>query len=522
MAEDGYSDMKDRFPVSLKNPHYGGISAFVFGLAVHFFALVNITHNYDSIATPSGYGAGVTSGRWFLEILGKITSKLLVGSYNLTWFNGIVFLLLIAAAVYFLVSVLEIRSRLLAVVTGMAFVSFPTAASMLFFRFTATYYAIALLFAVLAAWVLKNWKYGLIPSVLLTACGLGIYQAYMPITVAVFVLVLLRQTLSGEEKIRTLFVRGVYYCASIVLGLLAYFAAMKLALAMAGTQLDTYQGMDQMGKLNLAQLPGMVVNTFLSFFTAPRSRYDIVQNTLMELLYGLALTGSGAMILYILAARIRKAQWVLFAAFLCIAFPVAVNLIMIMSADSFIYTLMLYPFAMVLVLPLVVLDVLLEKPLKPECLGKWCRKAVVLVVAALIFCNTYFTNLNYQMQYYTTRQTENYMTGLITQVRMAEGFCPEKKWAFLGNIQDPLLDSYWSELSEHFGYGGNADISRLFQSYSWKSWIDSYVGYNIPAAGEEELAAIWQWEEVGSMPCWPSAGSIRVIDEYVVIKFQEP
>lgn len=510
--------MTIQLPFSLKNKHFSAIAAFFFGLVVHFFALTTMLHNLDNIATPVGIGAGVTSGRWFLDLMGWGVAKFMVGSYNLHWFNGLVYLLILAAAAYFLVEVLEIRSRLFAVLTGMALISFPAAAEIILFRFTCIQYAVAMLFSIMAVWSMKKWKYGFVLSVLLSTCSLGIYQAFLPMTVSLFVLILLRQTLEGEEKVSRLFLRGVCYCCCIVAALVLYLLIVKVTTLPYANSLDTYQGMDQMGKMNLQDLPKLVVNAFVTFFTAPRHGYKIIQTTFMSLLYiGLGTAALGVMG-YILIVRLRKLGNVLFAAFLCIVFPVAVNLVTIMSPDAGISTMMVYSYVLVMILPLLALDVLLPDENLAAFLRSAGKKGVCLLLGLLIFCNTYYTNMNYQIAYYHTQQTENYMNGLIVQVRMTEGYTPEKKWVFLGDIRDPLLDNFWMDIGEDLGYSRNYPVTYLVQFYSWESWISSYVGYSIPFAGDDEKTELRQTDAVKEMPVWPSQGSIKVIDDYVVIK----
>ena len=60
-----------------KSPEFiAAAAAVVYGFAVHLFALNNVLHNHDNIASqPGGYGAGVALGRWFLEILGLLFDK---------------------------------------------------------------------------------------------------------------------------------------------------------------------------------------------------------------------------------------------------------------------------------------------------------------------------------------------------------------------------------------------------------------------------------------------------------------
>ena len=120
--------------------------------------------------------------------------------------------------------------------------------------------------------------------------------------------------------------------------------------------------------------------------------------------------------------------------------------------------------------------------------------------------------------YYGNRQVENYWNGIITQVRMTEGYDADKTWAVLGNIEDPLLDSAWEYVEL---YGGNRFTEDLLNQYSRLAWVSNYIGYKIPAASEERQMQLWASPQVQEMPCWPAQGSIRIVEDTVVIKFQD-
>ena len=166
--------------------------AFVLGMFTHMYALTNNLHNYDDIAIqPAGYGTGIVLGRWLLTMLGDAADMAGVG-YNLPFVNGVLFILLLSICAGLLVSLFEIENRVCAGLVGALFVTFPTAASTMFFRYTAVYYGLGILLAVLAAWVLRRYKYGLLLSALCTALSMGIYQAYAPLTIGIFVLMLIR------------------------------------------------------------------------------------------------------------------------------------------------------------------------------------------------------------------------------------------------------------------------------------------------------------------------------------------
>ena len=70
-------------------------------------------------------------------------------------------------------------------------------------------------------------------------------------------------------------------------------------------------------------------------------------------------------------------------------------------------------------------------------------------------------------------------------------------------------------------YGGIEFTEWMLQRYSWGEWIRNYFGYTFPVASDNEIAELNKSDEVRNMPCWPNEGSIKVIDDTVVIKCQD-
>lgn len=500
------------------------LSASVFGVFTHLFGLVNIMHNYDDIAQqPGGYGTGITSGRWLLSILGDLSDKVGV-DYNLPYLDGVVFLLLIACAAGVLVSTFRLRSHLSAAAVGMLFAAFPSTFSTLVFHYTAKYYGIGVLCAVLAAWVVckcRNPVSGLILSALFTAFSLGIYQAYVPITIGIFVLLLIRQALADESSadVGRLILRGLYYCAVLLLGLVFYFVFLKLSLALYGTALSDYQGVNEMGKISLSSLPQLVKEAVYYVLMLPRKDFCGISCTWLLKLTYVVLGGISLLVIgYLLVFRVRKLSIALFTAVLCMLFPLAVNFVIVMCPESNIYTLMLYSFALLGCTPIILLECL--PPHGTSC-RQWLHKtriAVGIAMTLLIGSYAYQTQINYTALYYSNRQIENYLNSLVTQVRMTDGFRTDLEWAFIGDLEDPLLYCYWQY---EMTFGGIEFTQPMLQRYSWDFWIQNYYGYTLPLASEETVAALCETSAVKQMPCWPNAGSVQVLGDTVVIKCQE-
>lgn len=493
-------------------------AALASGTLVHSFNLFHLIDNHDSIwQQVSGYGAGVELGRWLLSLMGDVMERLGFG-YSLPVISGLAFLILLACAAGLMVSVLQIRGRGNAALLGMLFTAFPSVTSVMFYKFTTVYYGLAVLLAVLAAWICYRGRWGIVLAAVCVACSMGIYQAYVPLTISLMVLLLLKQTLNQEKTVPELIFRGLYGCEALLLGVVLYFCALKACLLLYHTQLTSYQGVDQMGQLSLSQLPKLLASTYRTFLLLPvEDVWGIANTGMLKLVYVLLeLLGLG-MIAAITATKARRASNLALVVCLCAVFPAAVNFITFMCPEGQIHTLMVYAFAFAPAVPLILSEDF-QKAISLKRSRIWTQTARVLI-GVLIFCYAYGANVHYSAMYYGNRQVENFCSGLVTQVRMTEGFNTEKKWAFLGDVSDPLLKSEWREA---LVYGGNCFTTDLLNQYSRMAWFENYIGYEIPLADSQTREALAQLEDVKQMPCWPDQGSVRVVGEYVVIKFSDP
>lgn len=522
-----------------KNHNIAFTAAFIAGLIIHIFGLVNTIHNYDDIAVlPAGFGSSINSGRWLLAALGG-AFHLLFGSYNLPFFNGVLFLLIIAVCAGYLTVIFDVKSPKIAVLLGLILAAFPGTTTTLFFKYTAPYYGIAILLSILAAKVLleSTRQRGFILAAVLTALALGIYQAYLPITVSILVISLLKKALNDENvSFKNIFFRGIYYCLSILVGILLYkvivdasiylcnvFADIIYAQAPDATvtkfALSDYQGINNMGNLSLTALPLLIWNTFKALILLPiQDHHGFAQTILLRAVYTVLGIITVFFITVMLCRKKRKAGNIIAVIMLCILYPIAINLIEVMCPDGFIYTLMVYSFFLVPCTPLLLAETFHSICGAPPKIQTLLKKGVAVAVLVMVFAYAHQANVNYSHMYYTTRQTENYMSSLVTQVRMTEGFDTDKKWAFVGDITDPLLNSRWKKVPT---YGGNVRINNLLNQYSRNNWIENYVGYSVSFASTEEIAKLKQTDTFKEMPCWPDEGSIKVIGDTVVVKFEK-
>lgn len=503
-----------------QSPQWTAVTAaLIAGFLTHLFAMVTSQFNYDNMTYNfTGIGDGITSGRWLLSLMYDAASALGF-IFNLPALNALVFLALIAVAAGLLVSIFQIRSKVSAACVGMLMAVFPTATDTLIFRYAAPAYGLSVLLAVATAWILSRHKWGAVLAVVFGACSMGIYQANIPFTISIFVLLLLQQTLKGGSKPWPVIRRGLFYCGIILGALILYLVCLRLCLNYYHAELSDYLGINKMGQISLRELPQLLKETYWYVLRIPFADYcGVAPIPLVRIVLSLLGLASGVMLGIIL---LRDFKWptLLLSLGLCAVYPLALNFVMVMM-QSVPYTLMVYVFVLLPITPLILYE-LLPTPKEAAWRLKFrtmLAKGLGILMALLIFCYAYCDNINTAGLHYATVQMEHYVSSMITQVRMTEGFDTTKTWAFVGNVSDPMRSFQWGQTAK---YGGWNFPSDNINDHSRYRWFHEYLGIDFETLDQEEAAKLAELDEVKQMPTWPNQGSVKVIGDLVVIKCEE-
>ncbi len=489
------------------------------GVLTHLFELTTVQFNYDNMLyLMDGWGSGYDLGRWLLQMLYNLFHRLGF-SYNLPTVNGLIFLVLIALSARLVVSVLHIENRLCAAFIGMLMAVFPATTSILSFRFVSPAYALSLLLSITAVYVYPKFRLGWLLSILSLLCSCGIYQSNVPFTISLFLLILIQQALENRSSVWQVIRKGLCYC-----GVIAVAVGLYLLLAYYFVQFtygfQDYQGANEMGKLSLAELPGLIRKAYGSILLLPVRDYSgMAPVGLVRLLYLLLCLLSLVMLAAVLIKGSYKPLMVVLILGLCALLPLALNFIVIMVPHGIIYMLMLYPLVLLPCLPVIMYDLL--PPLEGAFWGrgqKLLTRVLAAAMALMVFCYGYYDNVHSTAHYYATVQTENYVNSIVVQVRMTEGFDTDKTWAFIGNFSDPMMNFIWEPVYE---FGGQSLPSGNLNDHARYYWYWYFLGLNFEVADQEQIEELAAMEEVKAMPVWPNQGSTKVIGDMVVIKCQE-
>ena len=496
------------------------LSGVITGLIGHLFVITNILKNHDNMHFMNSNGIGLSSGRWFLTLLDD-AMRPLFGNLNLQALNNIMCICLLSIAAYVIVLIFDMHDLVHCGAWSAVFVAFPTIGDTLIFAFTSHYYAFAILMTATGVYLTIKFRFGFLVGALLSACSLGIYQAYFPVMISLFMTLLICQSISENTTFISLLKRGFFYLGTLILSLIDYFVLLKICMFAYDIELTNYQGISSMGKINIHELPRIMSSSYKSFLKIPYDDYcdmDITSNWIIKAMLLVMIIISLYTLFLIIRKRkevFKQTRWLLLV--LLILYPFAISSIILMCYHAYIYTMMVFGVVMIYLMPLVIYEqgcLGVDKPLSPV-KAKWFQKAIAsgLMIITLVYYVQ--NNANYTLLYYANQQSYNYWNSVVTQIKNTDGFRSDMPWAMIGSVEDPLYQNPWNDYVSLYG-GLQAEQLNM---YSRRDCIQQFLGYKPVYSEGLDILRIKTSDYFKKMPCYPDYGSIRIEDNTVIVKF---
>lgn len=500
-------------------------SAIVAGFLTHGFIFYNKISYLDDSTYYFDLGATFASGRWGLGIIETVKNWLGFRSYSMPVINGFLTVIFIAIMAILLVLMLNIKSRLFAVLIGVYMVVFPAVTSTFAYMFTAPWYFLSNAMMVLAVYLVRKSKGGFVTAALLIAFGMGIYQANIGIATAVFVMTLLCDAKSKNftENIKT----TIRCFLSLLAGIALYFLFNKMFLCITNTQLSDYQGISGMSQMSLSNMLSGMADAYKLWPQLTRWSILGLSNTgLIRMMYAVSL---GLFLIlgiaYLFMIGKTKEIWnTLYSAILMGLVPLSIGVIFVMAAspDTNIHTLMVYNFVVMPIYPLALLQ-----NLETEAFGNVGKKvlrqlaniAVIMISIMIVFYfkldNTAYLKANYQQE-----NAIAYYTILVGQIKSADYYSDKLPVLFLGNVdgQDWSIKSP-KAFDEIKIQGYHTNMNDFIAYFVNSEFLEIHCGYRFEEPANPEK--IYESEYVKMMPCYPEDGSIQVVDDVVVVKLSD-
>ena len=498
------------------------ISTFLIGILAHGPMMFNKFSKFDDIQFMFIGGVTFSSGRWMLYIAEKIKNFLFQDSiYNVPTFNIAFSFFCFAAVVCILIDLFDIRSSNLCVLLSGIMVAIPVVTCMFGYMFTAQFFSLAILFAAAGAYLVltKDQWYWIAAGIILMTCSLGIYQAYIPIMVCVFLFGLIKQFTDADnsEKRKKAFLRIGIIALSCAAFLLLNTGILNFFLRLTNETLSGYKGIGHATKMPLAAYMGRAVFAFKEFLMPRRgSFYDVFPGGSRELYIFMHILFLIFYAFLIYSTAKKSKLNALIISLLGLFIPVIVNFIFVMVDETFCYAMMVYGYVMYFVFVVWVFEKV-KNEFHPVI--KNISAAVLSCVMALIvivFCR--FDNVCYMRLEMTQAQTARFFTSLITRMQDTDGYRKDMKVVYIGKPEIHEFDTTIPEIQE-LNYIHISPFFGFRQSLSTEPWRDYMELWSLFKAWETDPSESEMLPEVRKMPEYPDKGSIKVINDTLVVKF---
>ena len=466
------------------------IATLLFGLAAHAFAMTNKLPFDDEAIYLFGKGTTTESGSYGLELL-----RLIMPDYSMPWIYGLISLLLISAAVCVIIKLFDIKSRVLQVLLGALFITFPAETGTLGYMFTAAPYALALFLSAAAVYSYsRRTRGGLIAALVMLAFSCSIYQGYFSFAASLCVLMMISRLVSGEDA-KTVLVSGLRMLAMLAAALLLYGAVILFF-----SKLLDYPVLS--GVVNSSQsIPMRIAVAYSAYIkTILCGYFGYVRGTASRLAH-IALLIVMAVLIVRGEVKRHDIRHSLLLALCLFLFPLSCYCL-------YIHALALYSFASLYILAAIIID--RAEPgwkLRPDAVA-------AAAMAVVIVCNTYFANEFSLYSYLMKENVTSFYTSLLTQVYETPGFAEGTELALIGEPPEFPVERNACYTRDEFTLLGNPVDSSAIAPFI----IRYYIGSDIPLADDDTVAALKDTAEFAEMPVYPYYGSVRMIDGTVVVR----
>ena len=456
-------------------------------------------------------------GRWLKALLNTVVAKMFGGkNLSLPLLFGVISILLIALTAHIILHLFNITRKPLRIALCSIMVAFPVVATTFAYMYCAPYYFLALLLSALAVYIAVNrprWD-GMLAASLCLCCSLGIYQAYFSVAVSLFVIVLISEIV--DKRFKTFpkaVLRGVYFLGTLFVGFLFYMLIWRISLKILGLSLVSHQGMSSIGQSGLGAYFRAAIQAYTK--ALPINKIYPMKISWVQL----AMLGFGALgglCVVIRHFRENVLQALMMAALIALL-PLCFNLIYVMAASSpadevHVYELMLYGQSMLYVFLIWQMNHFLEAGRK---IYTAFSRAGIAILALLICMDMYYDNSCYLKAEMMLQQTITDMTVMIARIKSTEGYNDTMPVCMIpeGKRDATFTDNKYFEDITLTPFRA---IYPFHHSHYFPNFMEKWCGFAPQWIDANEFKDL---DEVKAMPIYPDDGSVKIINDTVVVKW---
>ena len=472
--------------------------------------MINWLPNWDSLVFRHDAQNMIELGRWFLPIACAPSSF-----FDLPWITGLLAILFHALGAICICKIFDVRKNTTAMLIGALIASFPTVASVMMYNYVADGYAVSFLLACISAMYLAKDKPNFIVAVIAMALSVGIYQAYITVTIMLLLCYLILQILYEDISIKELVLKSVKFLSAGIAGMVVYYLVLIVILKTTGFELSQYQGFSDAASfsgLDIFASFYIIKNSFMEYF------FDFSKGFTVFLAVNIAVF-SITIFLY-LTDVVRNRLSILKILFLivCVCFlPVGASVLALINSSIDYHNLMKMGFCVFYLFFILQYEKSDYKSIKFNVAKLW---TILMLSFVLIANKAVIANISYHHLQMAFEKSYGVLIRIADRIEQIEEANNCENVLVIGALAES--EAYSLDISPDMtgatnGYILRADDEKVGQSVLCSA-LNDYCGKEYAFISGDEKAKHMQNPEIKKMNIWPAKDSIKVIDNVVVIK----
>ena len=481
-----------------------------FTIVVHGFLFANEFFSHDSLMTLYNqydilpFYSGV--GRFLIPIYETIKGEVVS-----PWIVGVLFFCWMALANLLTIKLFDVNSLgRQVIVCGLMCSNVTLSLTGATYIYCMDEYAMALFFAVAAAYLFQKCPHGGFLGVLCLVLSMALYQSYFTITLVFCYLFAILNILKGRP-LWDVIKQGVKSLVLMIGSFILYFMTWTMVCKLLEIEKNRLgETMLTKSMSELWQVICTAISTYTTYLTTESGYLFGVLFPLLNILLIIILCIN--VIMWVRNKTIPIQSKVLLISLIIIA-PFVFNSSSILLAGNASY-LTHYARMLIYLLVLIVVEQNIDHSLL-ECIR--LRRIAGVLLCLVIWQNTVFANQIYMKKDFEKVSTALIVSRLIERVEQVEGYVPgETPVTFVGHLSENAYLNRGRAGYENVkflpGLGSDNAVTYTGTLYSY---LGVYLNYPISLIDGEVFS---EDEQVKNMPVFPQIGSVEMIDQTVVVK----
>lgn len=487
-------------------------SVWIIGLCTHLRIFMQDIPNHDGMDSLCFDQNMITSGRWLLSSIASITSD-----YTLPWLIGCFSLLYLSIAAMFLCRFLQVKESYSVALISSLMVAYPTLVSNFAYLFTADAYVFAIMLSILAVYMVEKSKNGFIFGGIMLGCSMGIYQAYLSLTMVLSLYGVCRIWLMKKKNHQKRKVT-IQYIGMGIVGSLIYFMMLQILLWVQQTQLSGYQGIGIENEYSMLEKLVYIYQDFISY-TLKGNVFITQHINIVSMGALLFISGILSLIIVYKKKVIKDAMVCLCGIVAIVIAPICFNSMLLISPQVSYHALMRYQWVCFPILAITIIDRGSKyiKDNNKQAMVQWCSLLLGLVLIIQYINISHIGYFNLEKKY---EKTYAYILRLLEEMEETPGYYHGMEVAMIGVVGDEYLPSTDLTLGITDGLIGVNGDYLFYRADNYQKFIKYYFGVTIELVDINRMPEIVRTKEYQGLNTFPQMNSMKVVDDILYIKLE--